>query len=125
MASRLEERKRLTGLAPAGVFTLWITFRRFVVEEKSRPGTGEKLRTEANSGRKAVSEWFDIGNGKRVPAIIGTFTGDNEIQLESVATVFARARLDIAEHIGYGCEVWIFEVMVVTASNDKLSYSLF
>ena len=125
MASRLEERKRLTGLAPAGVFTLWITFRRFVVEEKSRPGTGEKLRTEANSGRKAVSDWSGIGNGKRVPAKIGILTGDNELQLESVATVFARARLDIAEHIGHGCEVCIFEVMGVTASDDKLSWTLF
>ena len=70
---------------------LRITFRRFVVEEKSRPGTDEKLRTEANSGCKAVSDWCDIGNGKRVLAKIGAFTGDNEIQLESVAAAFARA----------------------------------
>ena len=124
VASRLEERKWLTGLAPAGIFTLWITFYRFVVEEKSRPGTGEELRTEANSGCKAVGHWCDIGNGQRVLAKLGTFTGDNEIQLKSVATVFTRTGLDVAKHVGHGCEVGIVEIMVVTESN-KLSYSLF
>ena len=124
MASRLEERKWLIGLAPAGICTPWITFRRFVSEEKGRPRTGEKLWTEANGGCKAVGHWCGIGNGKRVLAKIGTLAGDNEIQLESVATVSARARLDVAEHIVHGCEVCIFEVMGVTESRYKFSCSL-
>ena len=124
MPRRLEEGEWLTRLAPAGILTFWITFRRFVCEEIRRPRTSEKERTEANGGCKAISHWFDIGNGKRILAKIGTLTGDNEVQQGTATTVSARARLDVAEHIGHGYEVCVIEVMGVTGSNHKLSSSL-
>ena len=115
MPCRLEEGKWLVGLAPAVVSTARISFRGLGIEEIFCSVIREKKRTQAESGREAVSERCGIRHSECIFAGVGLFAGNDEFQLESVARVAARAGLNAAKHVFHLGGVLVLEIMFVSA----------